>query len=180
MRRLMLLAASALLALTVAAPAFAARPAVGPSIVDAVLADDGEFDILQAAVIEAGLVGVLDGNRRFTVFAPTDAGFVTTFSGLLDASLTEGQVIAFIEAGNVDAAFGDGALKSILLYHVAPGVRASGDVLASTRIRTLNGDFAIPSVQGGNAYIDDARIVLPDQFVRNGVIHVIDRVIFPG
>jgi uncharacterized surface protein with fasciclin (FAS1) repeats len=180
MRRLMLIAASALLALTAAAPAFAARPAMGPSIVDAVLANDGEFDILQAAVIEAGLVGALDGNRRLTVVAPTDAGFVATFSGLLGTSLTEAQVISFIDAGNVDAAFGAGALKSILLYHVAPGVRDSGDVLDSTRIRTLNGDFAVPSVQGGVPYIDDAQIVLPDQFVRNGVIHVIDRVIFPG
>lgn len=179
MRRITLIAASALLALTTAAPAWAA-PQARTTIVDAVLANDGEFDVLQAAVIEAGLVEALDRNRQLTVFAPTDAGFVTTFSGLLGVSLTEGDVISFIEAGNVDAAFGAGALRSILLYHVAPGRRASEDVISATRIRTLNGEFALPSVSGSDAYIDDALILIPDLGVSNGIIHVIDRVIFPA
>jgi uncharacterized surface protein with fasciclin (FAS1) repeats len=179
MRRLSLVAASALLAFAVAAPVAAAQPH-RTTIVDAVLAADGEFDVLQAAVVEAGLVGALDGKRQFTVFVPTDAGFVSTFSGLLGTSLTEAQVIDFVAAGGVDGAFGDGALASILLYHVAPGERWASDVLASTRIRTLNGDFATPSLVGGMAYIDEARILAADVDVSNGVIHVIDRVIFPG
>ena len=63
---------------------------------------------------------------------------------------------------------------------MAPGVRLSGDVVTSTRIRTLNRDFLSPSVQGGSAYVDGARILIPDVDASNGVIHVIDTVLLPG
>lgn len=58
--------------------------------------------MLQAAVIEAGLVGLLDGKRQLTVFAPTDGAFVSTFEGVLGVSLTEADVIDFVSAGGVD------------------------------------------------------------------------------
>ena len=68
----------------------------------------------------------------------------------------------------------------VLLHHVAPGERFSGDVLDSTRIRTLNRDFVYPSVQGGSAYISGATILIADVDASNGVIHVIDSVLLPG
>ena len=52
--------------------------------------------------------------------------------------------------------------------------------MTSTRIRTLDRDFLIPSVHGGSAYVDGARIILPDVDASNGVIHVIDKVLVPG
>ena len=61
--------------------------------------------------------------------------------------------------------------------------RASGSAAtssSSTRIRTLDRDFLSPSVQGGSAYVDGARIILADVDASNGVIHVIDRVLVPG
>ena len=134
MRRLLSGFAAALMALTIAvAPAIAAHPGAKPgdeTIVEIVLVADGEFDVLQAAVIEAGLAGALsDTSRQYTVFAPTDLAFVTTFRALLgNTGLTEADVIAFIEAGGVDGAFGDGALKDILLYHVTNGRRTSTSV----------------------------------------------------
>jgi hypothetical protein len=73
-----------------------------------------------------------------------------------------------------------GTLRAVLLHHVAPGERFSGDVLAATRIRTLNRDFLTPSVAGGAAFIDGARIVIADVDASNGVIHVIDHVLVPG
>ena len=47
-------------------------------------------------------------------------------------------------------------------------------------IRTLNRDFLTPSVAGGAAFIDGARILIPDVDASNGVIHVIDHVLVPG
>lgn len=173
MRKLTVFALAGALIAALAAPA-AARPsqaeAAKPSsqsIVDIVLADDGEFDILQAAVIEAGLVAALDGRRQLTVFAPTDAAFVSTFEGLLDADLNEGAVIDFIEAGQVDAAFGEGALANILLYHVIPGRRVSTSVLAAPGYRTLSGDYLT------KGELVDAGVVPADISARNGVIHVL-------
>src|SRR5689334_820658 len=55
----------------------AAKPG-SMTIVDIVLQNDGEFDVLQAAVVRAGLVDALNGTKQYTVFAPTDAAFVTT------------------------------------------------------------------------------------------------------
>ena len=70
-------------------------------------------------------------------------------------------------------------LRSVLLYHVAPGERFSASVLDSTRIRTLSKGFIHPSIRAGVAYVNDARIVAADIDVSNGVIHVIDAVLLP-
>ena len=179
MRRLLSGFAAALMALTIAvAPAIAAHPGAKPgdeTIVEIVLVADGEFDVLQAAVIEAGLAGALsDTSRQYTVFAPTDLAFVTTFRALLgNTGLTEADVIAFIEAGGVDGAFGDGALKDILLYHVTNGRRTSTSVAAAPRYQMLNGS----SLSRHELVV--AGIAAVDISASNGVIHVIDSVLMP-
>ena len=178
MRKLFGGTTAALLALTIAAaPAFAAAGAKpGTStIVDIVLVNDGEFDVLQAAVIEAGLAGALSStDDQYTVFAPTDWAFVSTFRGLLgDNTLTEGDVIGFIEAGGVDDAFGAGALADILLYHVTNGRRTSNSVIKAPGYQMLNGDRLTRSdlVSAGIATVDIS--------ASNGVIHVINSVLLP-
>jgi transforming growth factor-beta-induced protein len=166
MRRLTLTLASAtLLAAIAVAPTMARQP--GPSIVDAAVqvnATTGEFDHLIAAVVRADLLETLDGNRQFTVFAPTDAAFEELF-GILGVD-------------GVDEIPLD-TLTAVLLYHVAPGERFSGDVVGANRIRTLQRGFIEPSVVEGVAYVDDAAIVAADIDVANGVIHVIDAVLLP-
>ena len=178
MRKLLGGTTAALLALTIAAaPAFAATGAKPgtDTIVDIVLVNDGEFDVLQAAVIEAGLAGALSStDDQYTVFAPTDWAFVSTFRGLLgDNSLTEADVIGFIQAGGVDTAFGDGALADILLYHVTNGRRTSTSVLAAPAYRMLNGDKLTRSdlLSAGVATVNIS--------ASNGVIHVINSVLLP-
>lgn len=179
MRKLLGGTTAALLALTIAAaPAFAGSAGAKPgtdTIVDIVLVDDGAFDVLQAAVIEAGLAGALSStDNQYTVFAPTDWAFVSTFRGLLaDNSLTEADVIAFIEAGGVDTAFGSGALADILLYHVTNGRRTSSSVVAAPRYQMLNGDTLTRSD------LLAAGISAVNISASNGVIHVIDSVLLP-
>ena len=166
MRRIAAFGIAGLLALAIAAPASAR--AHGPSIVDtaiAVNASTGEFDHLIAAVVRADLVAALDGNRQFTVFAPTDAAFEDLFDALGVSGVNDIPV---------------GTLRAVLLYHVAPGERSASDVVSSSRIRTVSKGFLWPSLSGGNAYVNDARIVATDIDVSNGVIHVIDRVLLPG
>ena len=155
------------LSLAVVVSPVAARQS-GATIVDtaiAVNAATGEFDELISAVVRAGLVDELDGHRQFTVFAPTDAAFADLYAALGVDGVDDIAVPT---------------LRAVLLHHVAPGERFSGDVVTSTKIRTLDRDFLIPSVQGGSAYVDGARIILPDVDASNGVIHVIDRVLVPG
>ena len=178
MRSLIRGTTAAALALAIgAAPVFAASGAKpgDDTIVEIVLADDGEFDVLQAAVIEAGLAGALSStDNQYTVFAPTDWAFVSTFRTLLgDDGLTEADVIAFIEAGGVDTAFGDGALADVLLFHVTNGRRTSTSVTSAPQYRMLNGDRL------SRAQLLDAGIASVDISASNGVIHVINWVLLP-
>ena len=140
----------------------------GPTIVETAIAVNqatGEFDELIAAVSRAGLVSTLNGNRQFTVFAPTDAAFAELYAALGVDGVDDIPLAT---------------LRAVLLHHVAPGERFSGDVLDATRIRTLNRDFVRPSVDGGAVFVDDAEVLVADVDASNGVIHVIDRVLVPG
>lgn len=172
MKRITTLAMVVAMALTIALPAAANSPAApstrppAATIVDIVLADDGEFDVLQAAVIEAGLVDLLNGKEKLRVFAPTDAAFVSTFEGILGGPLTEQDVIGFIEAGGVDAAFGDGALADILGYHVTKGDRSP--VLAKRGYHMFNGDWVT------RHQLIEAGVSSTNILASNGVINVLD------
>lgn len=167
MRRITLAAMTAVLTLgLVAAPVVQAREP-GPTIVGkavAVNAATGEFSNLIAAVERAGLIDTLNGNRQFTVFAPTDAAFDALFTTLRVSSVDDIPVAT---------------LRAVLLHHVAPGERFSGDVLTSTRIRMLDKSFTRPAFVDGVPTIDGATIVAADIDVSNGVIHVIDAVLLP-
>ncbi|HET9344471.1 MAG TPA: fasciclin domain-containing protein [Candidatus Limnocylindrales bacterium] len=167
MRKVTMLFTAALIATAIAAGPVAARQP-GPTIVGTAIAVNqatGEFDELIAAVSRAGFVDTLNGNRQFTVFAPTDAAFEDLYATL---GVSGGDEVPL------------DTLRAVLLHHVAPGERFSGDVLDAARIRTLNRDFVSPSLDGGDAFVDGAQIVLPDVDASNGVIHVIDAVLLPA
>jgi uncharacterized surface protein with fasciclin (FAS1) repeats len=124
----------------------------------------GAFLTLLTAVEAAGLTDILKGDGPFTVFAPTDAAFAAIDPAALNALLADPQ-----------------ALSAILTYHVVPGRFTAEAVLASNALPTANGAHAPISIDGdGNPRIDDAVILDTDIGARNGIIHVIDRVIFPN
>lgn len=143
------------------AAAKAAKPGTS-TIVGIVLADDGEFDVLQAAVIRAGLVDALNGKDQYTVFAPTDAAFVKTL-GVAD----EAEAIAVVNALPEDA------LRNILLFHVTEGRRISTSVLAAPEYLMLNGQYLTRQA------LAEAGIAATDISASNGIIHVINSVLLP-
>ncbi|SDM62250.1 Uncaracterized surface protein containing fasciclin (FAS1) repeats [Halogranum gelatinilyticum] len=131
------------------------------TIVDIAIANG--FNVLAAAVTEAGLVETLSGNRQFTVFAPTDEAFNE----------------AGITVDNVDE-LDDEFLLDVLLYHVTPGRRYSPSVVNAPKIRMLNGQFVDvdgTSLNGGQATLFDLDLV--DIEASNGVVHVINGVLLP-
>ncbi|TKX70001.1 fasciclin domain-containing protein [Halorubrum sp. SP9] len=142
-----------------AGAAAAKPPSRGDTIVDVAAAADG-FDVLVAAVREAGLVGTLNGNRQLTVFAPTDAAFN-------DAGIT---------VDNVDAV-DDEFLTDVLTYHVVPGRRKANSIVNASQVPTLNG--AKVDVDGTDLNGDQADIVDTNIEASNGIIHVIDGVLQP-
>ena len=154
-----------------AAPSAQAAPKNGNTIVDVALAanaQDGQFSILIAALQAAdpAVIQTLSGKGQFTVFAPTNAAFVALLGEL---NLTADELLS-----------NKALVTEVLLYHVARGNRDSADVLASSRIRTLNRGFLF---QSGGVLTDangrTATIIATDIPASNGVIHVIDRVVLP-
>jgi uncharacterized surface protein with fasciclin (FAS1) repeats len=155
--------------LVLAPSALADKP--GDSIVD-IAADNENFSTLVTAVVKADLVETLDGNRMFTVFAPTNAAFDAAAEAVIGPGATGMDLVNALDKET---------LTTILLYHVSPGERFSKDVVSAQRIRMMNKDFT---------YVQDTTIVgngssaslvldLIDIDARNGVIHVIDFVLLP-
>ncbi len=158
-----------------------------PSIVDIVVADDGEFDALQTVVVRSGLAGVLSGNRPYTVFAPTDAAFgdLFTFLGVPGDTPEEQADNACPEAtGCPDF------VVTTVLYHVVNGRRYSNSVLSADELRTQIGDYLYPngaSLETSCEQIDNsANIITAEQgatfdvLASNGVVHAIDAVLLPA
>lgn len=148
-----------------------AAPKSGNTIVDVALAANaqtGEFSILIAALQAAdpAVLKTLSGKGQFTVFAPTDAAFISLLNEL---GVSAGDLLSNKEL-----------VTQVLLYHVARGNRDSAEVLASSRIRTLERGFLF---QSGGVLTDangrTANIIAVDIPASNGVIHVIDRVVLP-
>jgi len=139
----------------------AAKPG-SQTIVEIVLADDGEFDVLQAAVVKAGLVNALNGKSQYTVFAPTDAAFISTLG-----VANEAAAIATVNSLPTDA------LTNILLFHVTEGRRHSQSVLAASGYDMLNGQTL------GKTELLSAGIAATNISASNGIIHVINAVLLP-
>lgn len=133
-----------------------------PTIVGIVQQPDGEFDVLQAAVVRANLVDALNGTAQLTVLAPTDAAFVATL-GAAD----EATAIAAVNGLPLDT------LTDILLYHVTEGRVTSEVVLASNGFLMLNGrNLPVGEVTA-------AGIAQTDIAASNGIVHVINAVLLP-
>lgn len=133
------------------------------NVVDQAVAD-GRFKTLAAALTAADLVGVLQGDGPFTVFAPTDEAF---------ARLPEGTVENLLKPEN------KAQLQAILKYHVFAGKVTAGDALNAKSGTTLNGSKVAFAIKDGVLRANEATIRTTDIQCDNGIIHVIDAVLLP-
>lgn len=184
-RSLTVSAAAAALALTtLSAPAFAEKPkwakksdasivefAVGASGEPFDLDANGEdFDILVAALIATGVVGIFDGTD-YTVFAPNDQAFY-------DLTGTDNDTDAFnAVVGLLDVE----GVAEVLAYHVTNGVRNSRSVVSANQIFMLDGNSI--SFDSGMSLIianqSAAGLLNIDNRLADGMVHVIDTVLLP-
>ena len=68
-------------------------------------------------------------------------------------------------------------LTPILTYHVVSGQVMSGD-LSNSSVATLNGKKIKIDLSNG-VHINDSKVITADIKGKNGVIHVIDKVLIP-
>ena len=129
---------------------------------------DSRFTVLVEAVQAAGLAETLSGPGPFTVFAPTNDAFVALLGEL---GISQAQLLA-----------DQPLLTRVLTYHVVPARVPRAAVPIGTPITTAQGGTVVVDATLGvtDARGRTARIVETDLFARNGVIHVIDKVLLPA
>ena len=123
------------------------------------ISNSEDYDSLEQFIIQAGLDDTLSGSGPFTLFSPTDNVF---------------------EQLSLGAEFED--TTSVLLYHIVSGIYSSSG---------FNNGLELPTLQGQTIYcgssefgiivagMNTAYITTPDILTTNGLIHVIDDVLFP-
>ena len=137
-------------------------PGMSMKTVGEVLAADGRFTTLLAALQATGLDAALAGAGPFTIFAPTDEAF---------ARLPVGTVQSLL--ANPDA------LRNILLYHVASGDLNTAELAAQRNVATLQGASARIYSAFGRTYVNNAFIQTGNIDASNGIVHAISRVLIP-
>lgn len=120
----------------------------------AVAKRSGNFSTLLKAIDTAGLGGLLAGDGPFTLFAPTDAAFENLPEGALQELLAD-----------------KAKLTALLKYHLVPGRVSAADILSSESLETTSGQ-ELPT--------SDLGVVRADVPARNGVVHVVDKVLLPS
>lgn len=139
----------------------------------AIAQSDTSFKLLVQAVVKCNLATALSSPGSLTVFAPTNAAF--------RAAGFDSTAIANASSSTV------ATLSNVLLYHVV-GVRAFSADLAeglttaptlytgkSLTFSVTGGAKVTGSGNGGNA----SNITRVNLMAKNGVVHVIDRVLLP-
>jgi uncharacterized surface protein with fasciclin (FAS1) repeats len=146
------------------------------TIVDVAVGNE-DFSTLVTALKAADLVGALQGDGPFTVFAPTNDAF---------AKLDSNTLSSLLEAKNQKS------LANILTYHVISGKLTATDVVSalesgngSVDLTALNGQVINVMQKDGKIWLKDlngnySEIVATDVMGSNGVIHVINTVVMPN
>ncbi len=145
------------------------------TIVDVAVGNE-DFSTLVTALKAADLVGALQGDGPFTVFAPNNDAF---------AKIDEATLNSLLKPENKDA------LTKVLTYHVVSGKLAAKDVVAALKkgngmvtLKALNGQEITVKQKDGKIWLKDqndnySEIIATDVMGSNGVIHVIDTVVMP-
>ena len=135
-----------------------------------------EHTTLVAAVKAAGLVGTLEGNGPFTVFAPTNNAFNL---------LPKGAVDNLLKPENKNQ------LSSVLTYHVVAGKLDAKELMSwvkkgkgKAELKTVQGEKLWVMEKNNQLWLKDSKgntamITTKDVYQSNGVIHVIDKVLMP-
>jgi transforming growth factor-beta-induced protein len=136
---------------------------VNPETVVDIALSSPDFSMLVSLLQKADLVGALQSEGPFTVFAPTNDAFNKLLAAL-----------------NISASdlMNQPDLAKVLLYHVVSGNVLSTDLTNGLSAPTLNGESVSFDLTDG-VKVQNASVVLADLVANNGVVHVIDSVLVP-
>jgi uncharacterized surface protein with fasciclin (FAS1) repeats len=111
------------------------------------------------ALTESNLVSNLTRARNITVFAPSNS--------------------AFANIGSILANVSESDLMNILEYHVINNTVAYSTDLEDGSLDTAAGEKVNIKIDNGTVYVNEAKVIVPNVLIANGVVHVIDGVLNP-
>lgn len=133
---------------------------VPPSLTEALT--DPELDTLELLLATAALVPALEGTEPLTLFAPDEAAFAALPAGTVDdLQLPQNAAV----------------LTTLLESHALAASSPSSTIADGDLLGTLSGTEIAVTDDGALLLDGIARLVTPDVFLRNGVLHVIDAVL---
>ena len=148
--------------------------------------NNADFDILKNAIVAAGLTAALDDTAAdLTVFAPTDAAFISLATSLGFDGTDEAEAFAsLVDALTLLSGGGDPIplLTDILKYHVLPESLTEAELLGLTSVDTLLGtDIGIngATLQDADPDVANPELVTADIAADNGIVYAIDGVLLP-
>ena len=135
------------------------------------------YNVLGNAIKVTKLYEVLLPNASplpdYTIFAPTDAAFVT-YLGVAD----EAAAIALINGYDAeDDAAEIAALARVIKYHVVSGRVLSTDLATGNQATILTGESI--AIDATNSTVNGANITGTNTLTNTGIVHTIDAVIEP-
>ncbi|EWZ28043.1 FAS1 domain-containing protein [Fusarium oxysporum Fo47] len=111
------------------------------------------------ALTESNLISNLSSARNITLFAPSNS--------------------AFANIGSILSNLSESDLENILEYHVVAGTVGYSSTLENGTLDTSGGEELNIFVQNGSVWANEAKVIVPDVLIANGVLHVIDGVLNP-
>ena len=128
------------------------------------LAASPELSQLLQAAQKTELAQKLGGDGPYTVFAPSNAAF---------KGLPYGAMAGLLKPESKDN------LTGLIGYHVLPSRLLAVDLRDGQELTTLEGHKLKIGVQGDKITVNGAAVSTPDVVSKNGVIHIIDKVLLP-
>jgi uncharacterized surface protein with fasciclin (FAS1) repeats len=115
----------------------------------------------RGAVNATGLIDTVENTPDLTIFAPTSEAFRSVYGAL--EGLEEQD------------------LQNILAYHVVNGSSPgySSTLENGTTLQTAFGQNLTITIENGTYFVNAARVITPNILVANGVVHIIDKQVFP-
>ncbi|XP_055004003.1 periostin, osteoblast specific factor b isoform X2 [Boleophthalmus pectinirostris] len=130
-----------------------------------ILTEDGGFKIFLSLMEAAGLTDLLKQEGEFTLFAPSDKAFAGLSSR--DLALLKKDV---------------NALRTILLYHFNNGAYIGGglEMGVTNLLKSLQGSNLRVIATNSSVSVNSVPVGDGDVMATNGVIHYVDKVLYPA
>jgi uncharacterized surface protein with fasciclin (FAS1) repeats len=123
-----------------------------------------ELSQLLQAARQTELADKLGGDGPYTIFAPTNAAF---------KALPYGAMAGLLKPESKEN------LTGLLGYHILPSRLLALDLRDGQELTTLEGHKLKIGVQGDKITVNGANVTTPDVVSKNGIIHIVDKVLLP-